>query len=183
MMKRDFLRISLLAFIPLLAACSDENSAVEMPAPIAMTEEAVGHYCNMNILEHTGPKAQIHLENIQHPIWFSQVRDAVAFLRLPEETQVPVAIYVNDMGRSTEWDFPGDDTWIDINEAHLVINSTKTGGMGAPEVVPFSSIEAAGEFVKLHGGNIVQLDKVPDDYVLGPVELKPQMRTITGSVQ
>ncbi|WP_409998019.1 nitrous oxide reductase accessory protein NosL, partial [Escherichia coli] len=25
-----------------------------------MTEEALGHYCQMNLTEHPGPKAQVH---------------------------------------------------------------------------------------------------------------------------
>ncbi len=161
----------LIAF--LLAGCNDRDEAVELPGPIAMTEEAVGHYCNMNILEHRGPKAQIHLANIDHPIWFSQVRDAIAYTRLPEETHEPVAIYVNDMGTATDWDFPGDDSWIDIKTAYFVINSGKTGGMGAPEAIPFGDLNKAEKFAEVHGGNVVQLDGISDDYVLGPVELKP----------
>lgn len=166
-----------------LAGCNDQNAVTQVPGPVAMTEEAVGHYCNMNILEHTGPKAQIHLENLLHPIWFSQVRDAVAFTRLPEETQEAIAIYVHDMGKAEQWDFPGDDTWIDINTAFFVIGSSKIGGMGAPETIPFGSNESAEKFVAQHGGEIVLLAAIPDDYVLGPVDLNPQKRTVTGSVQ
>ena len=153
-----------------LAGCK-EDIAAERPVAIAMTEEAVGHYCNMTILEHTGPKAQIHLKGIPFPIWFSQVRDAIAFTRLPEETQEPVAIYVNDMGQATNWDFPADDTWIDINQAFFVVESGRTGSMGAPEAVPFGTLGAADDFARIHGGRVLQLDQIPDAYVLGPVEL------------
>lgn len=166
-----------------LAGCNDQNATAEIPGPVAMTEEAVGHYCNMNILEHTGPKAQIHLKNLIHPIWFSQVRDAVAFTRLPEETHEPVAIYVHDMGKADDWDFPGDDTWIEINNAFFVIDSNKIGGMGAPETIPFGSNITAEKFVTQYGGKIVQLDEIPDDYVLGPIDVNPQKRTVTGSIQ
>lgn len=182
-MKLKFLMISstMLAAI-LLAGCNNDEAKVNIPGPIAMTEEAVGHYCNMNILEHTGPKAQIHLENIAFPIWFSQVRDAIAYTRLPEETHDAIAIYVNDMGKSADWDFPGDDTWIDINAAYFVINSKRTGGMGAPEAVPFGSEKAAEEFVADHSGQIVQLGGIPDAYVLGPVELKHQDNASDGAI-
>ncbi len=157
-----------------------ENPAIDIPGPIAMTEEAVGHYCNMNILEHTGPKAQIHLKNIDFPIWFSQVRDAVAFTRLPEETHEVTAIYVHDMARATSWEAPGDDAWISIDKAHFVIESEKNGGMGAPETIPFGTRDAASEFAALNGGRVVTFPDIPDDYVIGPVEVKHQQ---TGSVK
>ena len=166
----------------LLAGCNDEDAVVQVPAPIAMTEEAVGHYCNMNILEHTGPKAQIHLKNVAFPIWFSQVRDAIAYTRLPEETHEAVAIYVNDMGVAADWDYPGDGSWIDIKTAYFVIDSSKTGGMGAPEAIPFGNESAAMEFAADHGGKIVQLDDIPDAYVLGPVDLKHQNHANDGAI-
>ena len=74
-----------LALTLLVAACAQE-SPLEVPGPVAMTEEAVGHYCQMIVLEHPGPKAQVHIAGIAEPIWFSQVRDAFVFDRLPEET-------------------------------------------------------------------------------------------------
>lgn len=166
-----------------LSACNEQNTAAELPGPIAMTEEAVGHYCNMNILEHTGPKAQIHLKHMQFPVWFSQVRDAIAFMRLPEETLEPVAIYVNDMGKAEQWNFPGDDTWIDINTAYFVIGSRKIGAMGAPEAIPFGSEAKAKSFADQHGGAIARLDEIPDPYVLGPVDLSAQQNQIVGALQ
>jgi len=172
-----------LACLVLLAACNEQSAKQVVPAPVAMTEEAVGHYCNMNILEHTGPKAQIHLERLLFPIWFSQVRDAIAFMRLPEETREPVVIYVNDMGKSAQWDFPGDDTWIDIQKAFFVINSARIGSMGAPEAIPFGTEAAANSFSVKHGGEVVRLAEIPDAYVLGPVDLKRQSLLISGSVR
>lgn len=154
-----------------LSGCKDSETALEKPGPIAMTEEAVGHYCNMNILEHTGPKAQIHLKVFEFPVWFSQVRDAVAYTRLPEETYEVAAIYVHDMSRAASWELPGDDAWIDIQQAFFVIDSKMTGGMGAPETIPFGTQEGAKEFASYNGGKVVKLADIPDEYVLGPVEL------------
>ncbi len=171
MNKNILVPLSVLLSLLLLNGCSDETTSAEIPGPIAMTEEAVGHYCNMNILEHTGPKAQIHLKNILFPVWFSQVRDAIAFMRLPEETQEPVAIYVNDMGKATDWDFPSDDTWIEITSAFFVIGSNRNGSMGAPEAVPFGTRKGANIFVGKYGGKIARIDEIPDAYVLGPVDI------------
>ena len=154
-----------------ILGCSEQNTATQLPQPIAMTEEAVGHYCNMNILEHTGPKAQIHLKGIQHPVWFSQVRDGIAFTRSPEEHFEALVVYVNDMGRAAQWDFPDDGTWINAEDAWFVIGSRKIGGMGAPEAVPFKHESDANAFVVDHGGTVMRLSDIPDEYVLGPVEL------------
>ena len=70
----------LLALLPTLGACQREAEAP--PAPFAMTEEAMGRYCGMNVLEHAGPKGQIILAKYDEPIWFSSARDAVAFTML-----------------------------------------------------------------------------------------------------
>ncbi len=167
-----------------VSACSEQQSKTEVPLPVALTEEAVGHYCNMTILEHTGPKAQIHLVNNPHPIWFSQVRDGIAFMRSPEEQEDAVVVYVNDMGKAQDWDFPGDDTWIDAREAWFVIGSRKTGGMGTPEVIPFGGEQSASAFAAGNGGMVVRLADIPDDYVLGPVDGDPDAANpVTGAIQ
>ena len=180
--KRKFAAVGVVLLVA-LTGCDHKSTTGSIPGPVAMTEEAVGHYCNMNVLEHTGPKAQIHLKNIEAPIWFSQVRDAIVFLRSPEETQEAVAIYVNDMGKAENWDFPGDDTWIDINTAFFVTGSSRSGGMGAAEAIPFGRKEEAQAFAALHGGDVVGLKEIPDVYVLGPVGLNPQEDTMTGAVK
>ena len=182
MMSKGILpSLGILAVLVILG-CSEESGPADVPGPIAMTEEAVGHYCKMNILEHAGPKAQVHLKDIEFPIWFSQVRDAIAFMRLPEETQEPVAIYVNDMSKADNWDFPADNTWIDIETAFFVIGSNKIGGMGAPEAIPFGTQESATSFATEHGGQVARLEDIPDAYVLGPVDLK-RNNTVTGAIE
>ena len=158
----------LVGFSVLLAACSPEENAKSIPGPVAMTEEAVGHYCNMGVLEHEGPKAQIHLVGFEHPLWFTQVRDAIAFLRSPEENYEARVVYVHDMAKAHSWANPGDAAWINADKAWFVVGSRRSGGMGAPEAIPFGSRESADSFVKDHGGNPVRLAQVPDRYVIGP---------------
>ncbi len=165
------LRMMLAASAAFLLTACGEKAEIAAPSPVRMTAEAVGHYCQMQLLEHEGPKAQIHIARQEHPLWFSQVRDAIAFLRLPEETDEVAAIYVNDMGNAPSWDQPGADNWTDAREAHYVIGSSKTGGMGAPEAVPFADPDAASVYAASHGGEIVRLDQIPDKYVLAPVEV------------
>ncbi len=155
-----------------LAACQETETRV-VPAAISMTDEALGHYCQMNLTEHDGPKAQIHFAGSKYPVWFSQVRDAIAFTRLPEETQDVSAVYVSDMGKAQTWTNPGIDNWVDADTAHFVIESRSRGGMGAPEAIPFGEEKAAKAFVSENGGRIVKLAGIPDDYVLGPVDTSP----------
>lgn len=156
----------------LLAACSEEK-IVAVPDPIVMSEEAVGHYCQMIVLEHAGPKAQVHLADIDAPLWFSQIRDAFVFDRLPEETSDVAAIYVNDMGAAASWEEPGAENWIAATTAIYVVDSDRRGGMGAPEFVPFSDEAAAQAFVASHGGKVIAYDEITDAMVLEPVEVEP----------
>lgn len=153
-----------------LAACK-EDVAVEAPKPVAMTVEAVGYYCQMDILDHEGPKAQIHVSHLDQPLWFGQVRDAIAYTRLPEETAEVTAIYVHDMANAASWSDPGKENWIAVEDAYFVIESSRTGGMGAPEAVPFGSAESASAFIAQHGGRTVRLSEITDDYVLAPVDV------------
>jgi len=165
-MKR--LSLALLAVLA-LAACREEGTA-NLPQPIAMTEEAVGHYCQMNMLEHPGPKAQVHLTGMPYPLFFSQVRDAVAYQRMPEQSHMIAVIYVSDMGASgVSWENPGSENWILADTAHYVVGSDVVGGMDAPELVPFAERAAAEAFAASHGGAVLALGAIDDADVLAPV--------------
>jgi copper chaperone NosL len=153
--------------LALLSSACDEPAPKAPPPAARMTTESVGYYCQMYVREHEGPKAQAHLESRTAPVWFSQVRDLVAFLRRPDEPRDIAAAYVSDMGEAPSWTSPGDDNWIDAKSAVYVIDSRLVGGMGAPETVPFGTRAAAEAFVRERGGRIVPLDGIPDAYVLG----------------
>lgn len=153
-----------------LAACQDETRLAQVPQPIAMTEEALGHFCQMHIIDHEGPKAQVYLEGHPAPLWFSQVRDGIAFLKSEERSARVVAFYVNDMGAAESWAVPGSGNWIPGDASHFVIGSDAIGGMGAPEVVPFSDPQAAAAFAQERGGSVKSLADIPAETVLSPVE-------------
>lgn len=153
-----------------LAGC-ERSEPTAAPSATEVLAEATGHYCGMLLVDHEGPKGQIHLASRTEPVWFSSVRDTIAFLRLPEEPRDITAIYVNDMGRVKNWEQPEPGTWVEAREAWFVIESDRRGGMGAPEAVPFSAKDAAESFRDRHGGRIVRLDEIPDAYVLGPVDV------------
>lgn len=148
-----------------LAGCSEQ---VEAPEPLKLTREAIGHYCNMIVADHPGPKAQIHEKGRPKPLWFSSVRDGLAYMTLPGEAQRVVAFYVHDMSRADNWETPPDDgIWIKASEAVYVIGSTKRGGMGAREAVPFKSLGEAQPFAAKYGGKAVSYAEIPKAYILG----------------
>lgn len=132
------LALALLLPLVIIAGCKDTQSRrTDLPVPLELTEEAAGHYCQMVILEHQGPKAQVHLDGYPAPLWFSQVRDGIAYLKSPEQSAEILVLYVNDMGKAVSWTEPGADNWIDASTAYFVVGSDAMGGMGAPELAPF----------------------------------------------
>lgn len=164
---------SLIALLILmtLSACKEET--VQDTTPLPLTAEAVGHFCQMNLLEHEGPKGQAHLEGLPGmPLFFSQVRDVVAYTRLPEQSHEILAVWVNDMGApAATWGDPGADNWIAANDAHYVVGSRLMGGMGTPEIIPFAEAAKADAFAMANGGTVMRLSEIPDAAVLAPVEL------------
>ena len=117
-----------------LAACG-EDTPVAAPKPIELTRSDVGHYCRMIVVDHKGPKGQIHIKGRPKPVYFSSVRDTIAFTMLPEEPKRIAAIYVNDMTKA-KWENPGPGTWIKARDAYFVIGSSRRGGMGRPKRCP-----------------------------------------------
>lgn len=160
----SLLRAWIVLCLAFLAACSEQPE--ERPAPADLTRDAVGHFCGMIVLDHPGPKGQAFVTGRDAPLWFTSVRDAIAFSRLPEESGELRVIYINDMARAGSWEAP-EPEWIPAQEAVYVIGSSRRGGMGALEAVPFSSQAAAEDFVERYGGCTVSLEEIPRDYVLG----------------
>ncbi len=165
------MRYAVLIAACLLCACKEE--VAQAPDPLPLTEETIAHYCMMNIAEHPGPKAQIFLSGLPDPIFFAQVRDALSYLNSAEQDGYVAAFYVNDMGAAPSWEAPGAENWIKADSAVFVHGSDRVGGMGAPEIVPFSASEMAAEFAQVHGGAVVGFDAIPEDAFLGPVAALP----------
>ncbi len=160
------IRLALIALLA-LAACKEDRA--DAPPPVELTAEAVGHFCQMDLIGHPGPKAQVHLDGLPFPLFFSQVRDALAYARMPEQSHIIAAIYVNDLGAAPSWEEMGAENWIAAGAAHYVIGSDRAGGMGAPEAVPFTDAGAAQAFAARHGGTVTGLADIPDAALLAPV--------------
>lgn len=148
-----------------LSGCGSETP---IPGPRVLTRDSNGFYCNMIIVDHPGPKAQVFEKDHDKPYWFPSVRDALAYVMLPGEAQRILAFYVHDMGRAKSWKTPQNDgIWIKAEDAFFVLDSKRRGGMGARETIPFMDRAAAKSFVSKYGGRIASYSSIPQDYVLG----------------
>lgn len=166
-MRRSFLSAMVLVGV-LLAGCENEGSlASAPPAPKAVTADAVGHYCSMNLFEHHGPKGQIYVKGSSEPVWFSTIQQVFAYTLLPEEPKGLSAIYVNDTGAVGDWSQPGaNDIWIDGYKAFYVIESRFVGGMGGEDALPFADEAKAKAFTEAYGGRVVTFETMPEAYIL-----------------
>jgi len=166
---KTLFRTSAILLISILGwACSDRQPA-SVVVPQELTRDAVGYFCGMTVLDHKGPKGQVFLADRQQPLWFSSVRDTIAFTMLPGEPKNIVAIYVTDIGHAS-WDQPEPGTWIDARQAFYVLGSDRVGGMQVAEVVPFVTREDARLFIKQYGGEIVVFDAVPRESIFETTE-------------
>ena len=150
-----------LLVLMLLAACREETAA--LPDPVPLTEEAVGHYCQMDLFEHPGPKAQVHYSGLAQPDWFCDTLEMFNVYLNPEQARLVTGMFVQDMGK-TDWDKPVAN-WIDAKTAIYVIGSKRLGSMG-PTAASFSSEADAQAFAAQHGGKVLKFDEVKPDMVI-----------------
>lgn len=152
------------ALLLALALCACKEDIVQNTDPLPLAPETLGYFCQMNLLEHEGPKGQVHLDGLPGaPLFFSQVSDLVTYLRLPEQSNKVLAIYVSDMGADgATWDQPGAANWTDAKTATYVVGADVTSGMGAPELAPFADPAKAKAFAAVHGGSVMGLEAIPD---------------------
>lgn len=101
---------------------------------------------------------------------FVEVRDGVAYLKEPEKTQEITAFDVNNLSVAPSCEEPGKTNWILASEAFFDVGANVTGGMGAPELAPFSVEAGALEVAAKRGRKIMTLADIPATAVLGAVE-------------
>ncbi|NGZ27921.1 MAG: copper resistance protein CopZ, partial [Magnetococcales bacterium] len=131
----------------------------EKPLPQDFTRDTMGYYCSMALVEHDGPKGQVHVAGERDPLWFSNVRDAVTYLKGEGSTRRIRAFYVNDMSQAA-WEKPGP--WMDGFTASFVVDSRQQSSMGDGEWIPFANKQAAEAFIQQQGGRLVSFDKLPN---------------------
>lgn len=149
-----------------LAGCGSQNDSSAKPDPHPITADAVGHYCSMDLIEHDGPKGQIFIRGNSEPLWFSTIRQTLAYTIMPDSPRGLDAIYVTDMAIVQNMRQPEADSWMDAREAYFVTESKLPGGMGGEDPLPFSDRSKAEEFAATYGGTILTFDEIPEDYIL-----------------
>jgi len=150
-----------------LAACDPSDTARSLREPQDLRGDDLGYFCSMIVADHEGPKAQVILDDRERALWFTSVRDAAAFMILPGEPKNVSAIYVTDMS-SAEWAHPENspEVWIEARDAWFVIESSRAGGMGAAEAVPFRDSTDARAFAERFGGLVLRFTDLPEAYIL-----------------
>lgn len=164
-MNRSFAPTIAALFIA-LAGCSSENDTASRPDPLPITADAVGHYCSMDLIEHDGPKGQIFIRGNDEPLWFSTIRQTLAYTVMPDSPRGLDAIYVTDMAVVKNMRQPEPESWMEARDAYFVTGSKLPGGMGGEDPLPFSDREKAEEFIAQYGGKILMFDEIPEDYIL-----------------
>jgi len=157
----------------LLTGCGEERVAQAPVTPAAITADATGHYCGMNLADHPGPKGQVHLAGGAGPVWMSSVRDTFAFLMLPEEPKTIAAVFVSDMGRATAPDAADPDAWVEARSAWYVVGANLVSTMGMAELFPFAEEADARRFADTHGGTVRRFDGVTQADVLDAEPAEP----------
>jgi len=157
----------------LLGGCGEEDMARAPVTPAAITADAVGHYCGMNLTDHPGPKGQVHLAGQDRPVWMSSVRDTLAFLMLPEEPKTVTAVFVSDMGRATAPDAADPAAWVEARDAWYVVGARLTPTMGMAELFPFALEREAKAFAAHHGGEVRRFTAVTEADVLDAAPEEP----------
>lgn len=151
----------------LLAGCGGEAPPEPPVTPAAITADAVGQYCGMNLVDHPGPKGQVHLRQQQKPIWLSSVRDTFAFLMLPDEPKNVRAAFVSDMGAASAPDRADPSRWVDARQAWYVSGSKAPAAMTGAELYPFAHETDAAAFADRYGGQVRRFADIKPEEVLG----------------
>lgn len=161
-----FIAPAITALFIALSGCSSQNEPAVKPDPRPITAEAVGHYCSMNLIEHDGPKGQIFVRGRSDPLWFSTIRQTLAYTIMPDSPKGLDVIYVTDMAVVQNMRQPEPGSWMDARDAYYVTESSFAGGMGSEDPLPFSDLEKAKAFTTAHGGKILTFNEIPEDYIL-----------------
>lgn len=144
--------VLLLSFLVL--ACTEERPY--KPLPAELTRDHACSVCGMIIVDFPGAKGQIHYKNGKIDRFCSTL-DLFVFYNQPDRPANIAAIFVNDMGKADRNHL--HTYWTDAQKAFYVYGGDVMGPMGEA-LVPFSEKEAAGRYIKEHGGRIVSFGEV-----------------------
>jgi copper chaperone NosL len=151
----SFLKLLLVAWLWIFfVGCAEEVPSKFQP--IELSKNHACPICGMVLVEHPGPKAQIHYTNKVIETFDTTPHMFMSYLQ-PEHSRKIGAIFVHDMGKA-DWDHP-ENFWIDAKKAFFVLGGNKRGPMGEP-LVPFSTSKDAENYVKTYGGQTLRFEDV-----------------------
>ena len=144
--------------VMLAGGCGDQPAAVR---PQDITQATVCALDGMLLMDHPGPKAQVHYDQ-GPPDFFCDTKEMFAIYLRPEQRKRVVGVFTQDMGKA-DWNRP-EGHWIDAKAAFYVFGSSRHGSMG-PTVASFARAEDAQAFAKKHGGKVLRFEGVTLDLV------------------
>jgi copper chaperone NosL len=147
-----------LAVLLLIAGCTAQPGTVQ---PQEITKATVCSLDGMLLMDHPGPKGQVHYDQ-GPPDFFCDTKEMFAIYLRPEQRKRVVGVFTQDMGKA-DWSRP-EGHWIDAKAAFYVFGSTLHGSMG-PTVASFAREEDAQAFAKKNGGRVLRFENVTLDLV------------------
>ncbi|MCL1056688.1 nitrous oxide reductase accessory protein NosL [Shewanella gelidimarina] len=157
--------LGLLLLMPLLFACSQQDSEVMTIAAVPIHEHDRCHMCGMMIKKYPGPKGQVHLKGLQVTPKFCSTRDMFNFALQSENQRQVTDLFVHDMAK-TDWESPEDSAFIDAKTAWYVYGASKKAVMG-PAVASFGTKEGAVKFAQELGGIVLSYDQIDTQLLAG----------------
>ena len=156
-MKRREALIGCLAAASLVG-CDDRAPGVQARE---LTRDTPCSLDGMLLMDHAGPKAQIHYD---HGLaeFFCDTKEMFAIYLKPELRRRVVAVFTQDMGRA-DWNRPLGH-WIDAKAAFFVAGSSRHGSMG-PTLASFAREVDAQAFARQHGGKVLRFADVTSEMV------------------
>ena len=134
-------RLSSLAAIVLLAACSQASTRIMPQEPSADTACALD---GMLLLEYPGPKAQMHFAEGK-PEFYCDLLDMFRLMLSPEQKRPVSAMFVQDMGK-TSWEHPAGN-WIDAEMRGIAECAEQPPWMHQPHVLDHRADRSPDEYI------------------------------------
>ncbi len=163
--------LGMLAGIPalLVLGCEGNGERASCKA-VQLHDEHDCALCGMTVVAHPGPKGQVCLRDGEI-LPFCSTGDLLSWAWQPESAPSIEQMYVHDLSL-TGWDSPGDDAWMDAEEAWYVVGHERRGAMGKPPA-PFSVREDAEAFAGEHGGRVYTYRDLDWDIIRPPEDGGP----------
>ena len=135
------------AALPVLAVNSDLHA---QQSPGAVSPDTRCSVCGMFVAKYPNWLTQIHYDDQKQVQFFDGVKDMMVFSFNPEKFNGPPRQEIKEMLVKDYYSLQ----WLSADDAFFVIGSDVYGPMGH-ELIPFSTREAAENFMKDHHGKII----------------------------